>query len=149
MCIYLRSAVKLKRASDNAFVIPLRHSFFWNHSVGVNKHGSYIMFSYVRLLARYRSQVAVMSHGHKCVSVSRCVGSNIVLLTQAFQRKFIIPDFEAFSSLINHLYCDAQARQGGKVRHRFSLSLFRNHLGLYKHIYQRMVSVCRCVWLHR
>lgn len=45
----------------------------------------------------------------------KCVGSNIVLLTQAFQRKFIIPDFEAFTSLINHLYCDAQTQQGGKV----------------------------------
>ncbi|XP_056586005.1 glutaminase liver isoform, mitochondrial [Triplophysa dalaica] len=45
----------------------------------------------------------------------KCVGSNIVLLTQAFQRKFIIPDFDAFSSLINHLYHNAQAREGGKV----------------------------------
>ncbi|KAL1270004.1 hypothetical protein QQF64_032293 [Cirrhinus molitorella] len=45
----------------------------------------------------------------------KCVGSNIVLLTQAFQRKFIIPDFEAFTSLINHLYYNAQARKGGKV----------------------------------
>ncbi|XP_065102894.1 glutaminase liver isoform, mitochondrial [Paramisgurnus dabryanus] len=45
----------------------------------------------------------------------RCVSSNIVLLTQAFQKKFIIPDFEAFSSLINHLYYNAQAQEGGKV----------------------------------
>ncbi|XP_059378894.1 glutaminase kidney isoform, mitochondrial-like [Carassius carassius] len=45
----------------------------------------------------------------------QCVGSNIVLLTQAFQRKFIIPEFEAFTSLINHLYYNAQAQKGGKV----------------------------------
>uniref|UniRef100_A0A673HN74 glutaminase n=1 Tax=Sinocyclocheilus rhinocerous TaxID=307959 RepID=A0A673HN74_9TELE len=45
----------------------------------------------------------------------KCVGSNIVLLTQAFQRKFIIPDFESFTSLINHLYYNAQAQKGGKV----------------------------------
>ncbi|XP_026098876.1 glutaminase kidney isoform, mitochondrial-like [Carassius auratus] len=45
----------------------------------------------------------------------KCVGSNIVLLTQAFQRKFIIPEFEAFTSLINHLYYNAQAQKGGKV----------------------------------
>uniref|UniRef100_A0A9J7YFD6 glutaminase n=2 Tax=Cyprinus carpio TaxID=7962 RepID=A0A9J7YFD6_CYPCA len=44
-----------------------------------------------------------------------CVGSNIVLLTQAIQRKFIIPDFESFTSLINHLYYNAQAQKGGKV----------------------------------
>ncbi|KAI2661740.1 Glutaminase kidney isoform, mitochondrial [Labeo rohita] len=50
-----------------------------------------------------------------CSCYDICVGSNIVLLTQAFQRKFIIPDFEAFSSLINHLYYNAQAQQGGKV----------------------------------
>uniref|UniRef100_A0A8C1YVW6 glutaminase n=1 Tax=Cyprinus carpio TaxID=7962 RepID=A0A8C1YVW6_CYPCA len=45
----------------------------------------------------------------------KCVGSNIVLLTQAIQRKFIIPDFESFTSLINHLYYNAQAQKGGKV----------------------------------
>uniref|UniRef100_A0A9J7XW43 glutaminase n=1 Tax=Cyprinus carpio carpio TaxID=630221 RepID=A0A9J7XW43_CYPCA len=45
----------------------------------------------------------------------KCVGSNIVLLTQAFQRKFIIPEFEAFTSLINHLYYNTQAQKGGKV----------------------------------
>uniref|UniRef100_A0A8C2A2Y3 glutaminase n=1 Tax=Cyprinus carpio TaxID=7962 RepID=A0A8C2A2Y3_CYPCA len=45
----------------------------------------------------------------------KCVGSNIVLLTQAFQRKFIIPEFESFTSLINHLYYNAQAQKGGKV----------------------------------
>uniref|UniRef100_A0A673MTR0 glutaminase n=1 Tax=Sinocyclocheilus rhinocerous TaxID=307959 RepID=A0A673MTR0_9TELE len=45
----------------------------------------------------------------------KCVGSNIVLLSQAFQRKFIIPEFEAFTSLINHLYYNTQAQKGGKV----------------------------------
>uniref|UniRef100_A0A671R3K6 glutaminase n=1 Tax=Sinocyclocheilus anshuiensis TaxID=1608454 RepID=A0A671R3K6_9TELE len=45
----------------------------------------------------------------------KCVGSNIVLLSQAFQRKFIIPEFEAFTSLINHLYYSTQAQKGGKV----------------------------------
>ncbi|KAK3539972.1 hypothetical protein QTP70_019625 [Hemibagrus guttatus] len=45
----------------------------------------------------------------------KCAGSNIVLLTQAFQRKFIIPDFMTFASNINQLYYNAQTEQGGQV----------------------------------
>ncbi|KAI4903246.1 hypothetical protein NFI96_022055, partial [Prochilodus magdalenae] len=43
------------------------------------------------------------------------VGSNIVLLTQAFQRRFIIPDFMTFTSNIDQLYYNAQTMQEGKV----------------------------------
>ncbi|XP_062894064.1 glutaminase liver isoform, mitochondrial-like isoform X1 [Mobula hypostoma] len=42
-------------------------------------------------------------------------GSNIVLLTQAFRKKFVIPDFELFSSHINRLYENARMKTGGKV----------------------------------
>ncbi|XP_036435137.1 glutaminase liver isoform, mitochondrial [Colossoma macropomum] len=45
----------------------------------------------------------------------KCVGSNIVLLTQAFQKRFIIPDFMTFASSIDQLYYDAQTLQEGKV----------------------------------
>lgn len=45
----------------------------------------------------------------------KCAGSNIVLLTQAFQKKFIIPDFMTFASNINQLYYNEQAEQGGQV----------------------------------
>uniref|UniRef100_A0A8B9L1C7 glutaminase n=1 Tax=Astyanax mexicanus TaxID=7994 RepID=A0A8B9L1C7_ASTMX len=45
----------------------------------------------------------------------KCVGSNIMLLTQAFQKRFIIPDFSTFASNINQLYYNAQALQGGQV----------------------------------
>ncbi|XP_078260246.1 glutaminase kidney isoform, mitochondrial-like isoform X1 [Rhinoraja longicauda] len=45
----------------------------------------------------------------------KCVGSNIVLLTQAFRRKFVIPDFEIFSSHIDGLYEIAKKMTGGKV----------------------------------
>uniref|UniRef100_A0A8C9VNQ9 glutaminase n=1 Tax=Scleropages formosus TaxID=113540 RepID=A0A8C9VNQ9_SCLFO len=42
---------------------------------------------------------------HMTVSLHlRCVGSNIVLLTQAFRKKFIIPDFETFVANINQIY---------------------------------------------
>ncbi|XP_055520401.1 glutaminase kidney isoform, mitochondrial-like [Leucoraja erinacea] len=42
-------------------------------------------------------------------------GSNIVLLTQAFRKKFVIPDFEVFSSHINRLYENAKMKTSGKV----------------------------------
>ncbi|XP_067880909.1 glutaminase liver isoform, mitochondrial-like [Heterodontus francisci] len=42
-------------------------------------------------------------------------GSNIVLLTQAFRKKFVIPDFEVFSSHINRLYENARKKTSGKV----------------------------------
>ncbi|XP_060683360.1 glutaminase a isoform X2 [Hemiscyllium ocellatum] len=45
----------------------------------------------------------------------KCVGSNIVLLTQAFRRKFVIPDFEIFASHIDGLYESAKKMSGGKV----------------------------------
>uniref|UniRef100_A0AAR2ITI5 glutaminase n=1 Tax=Pygocentrus nattereri TaxID=42514 RepID=A0AAR2ITI5_PYGNA len=45
----------------------------------------------------------------------KCVGSNIVLLTQAFQKRFIIPDFINFASSIDQLYYNAQTLQEGKV----------------------------------
>ncbi|XP_048449222.1 glutaminase kidney isoform, mitochondrial-like, partial [Rhincodon typus] len=45
----------------------------------------------------------------------KCVGSNIVLLTQAFRRKFVIPDFEIFASHIDGLHESAKKMSGGKV----------------------------------
>uniref|UniRef100_A0A4W3JX86 glutaminase n=2 Tax=Callorhinchus milii TaxID=7868 RepID=A0A4W3JX86_CALMI len=45
----------------------------------------------------------------------KCVGSNIVLLTQAFRRKFVIPDFEIFTSHIDSLHETAKKTSGGKV----------------------------------
>ncbi|XP_072275252.1 glutaminase kidney isoform, mitochondrial [Pyxicephalus adspersus] len=45
----------------------------------------------------------------------KCVQSNIVLLTQAFRRKFVIPDFMSFTSHIDELYENAKKLSGGKV----------------------------------
>ncbi|KAE8580061.1 hypothetical protein XENTR_v10024287 [Xenopus tropicalis] len=45
----------------------------------------------------------------------KCVQSNIVLLTQAFRRKFVIPDFMSFTSHIDELYENARKLSGGKV----------------------------------
>ncbi|XP_032730376.1 glutaminase liver isoform, mitochondrial isoform X1 [Lontra canadensis] len=45
----------------------------------------------------------------------KCVSSNIVLLTQAFRRKFVIPDFEEFTSHVDRIFEDAKELTGGKV----------------------------------
>ncbi|XP_059356431.1 glutaminase kidney isoform, mitochondrial-like isoform X2 [Carassius carassius] len=45
----------------------------------------------------------------------KCVQSNIVLLTQAFRKKFVIPDFQPFASNIDALYEKARNLSGGLV----------------------------------
>ncbi|KAM6977606.1 glutaminase kidney isoform, mitochondrial [Aplochiton taeniatus] len=45
----------------------------------------------------------------------KCVSNNIILLTQAFRRKFVIPDFEKFTRHIDDLYYSAQRQEGGQV----------------------------------
>ncbi|XP_065100687.1 glutaminase a isoform X4 [Paramisgurnus dabryanus] len=45
----------------------------------------------------------------------KCVQSNIVLLTQAFRKKFVIPDFQSFTSHIDQIYESAKSLSGGQV----------------------------------
>uniref|UniRef100_A0A674MVZ3 glutaminase n=1 Tax=Takifugu rubripes TaxID=31033 RepID=A0A674MVZ3_TAKRU len=45
----------------------------------------------------------------------KCVQSNIVLLTQAFRKKFVIPDFQSFCAHIDDLYDTAKNLSGGQV----------------------------------
>ncbi|KAM3877798.1 glutaminase kidney isoform, mitochondrial-like [Diretmus argenteus] len=45
----------------------------------------------------------------------RCVGGNIVLLIQAFRKKFIIPEFDAFAQKINEIYNTVQRQTDGQV----------------------------------
>ncbi|XP_031439401.1 glutaminase kidney isoform, mitochondrial isoform X4 [Clupea harengus] len=45
----------------------------------------------------------------------KCVQSNIVLLTQAFRKKFVIPDFPSFASHIDELYESAKDLNEGQV----------------------------------
>ncbi|KAG2459038.1 GLSK Glutaminase, partial [Polypterus senegalus] len=49
------------------------------------------------------------------VLFKKCVQSNIVLLTQAFRKKFVIPDFMSFTSHIDELYESARKLGGGQV----------------------------------
>ncbi|XP_029011801.1 glutaminase liver isoform, mitochondrial-like [Betta splendens] len=45
----------------------------------------------------------------------RCVGNNIMLLTKAFRKKFIIPEFEEYAQQINRMYDSAQRQEAGQV----------------------------------
>ncbi|XP_044278102.1 glutaminase liver isoform, mitochondrial [Varanus komodoensis] len=45
----------------------------------------------------------------------RCVSSNIVLLTQAFRKKFVIPDFQEFTTHIEQIFEHTKGLQEGKV----------------------------------
>uniref|UniRef100_A0A3B5MFN0 glutaminase n=1 Tax=Xiphophorus couchianus TaxID=32473 RepID=A0A3B5MFN0_9TELE len=45
----------------------------------------------------------------------KCVQSNIVLLTQAFRKKFVVPDFQSFSTHINDIYDNGKKLSGGQV----------------------------------
>ncbi|XP_062842949.1 glutaminase 2b isoform X2 [Trichomycterus rosablanca] len=45
----------------------------------------------------------------------RCVGANIVLLSQAFRKKFIIPEFEDFVAVINQIFQRAKQQNYGHV----------------------------------
>uniref|UniRef100_A0A8C4IIY7 glutaminase n=1 Tax=Dicentrarchus labrax TaxID=13489 RepID=A0A8C4IIY7_DICLA len=44
-----------------------------------------------------------------------CVGNNIMLLTKAFKKKFIIPNFAKFTQQINKMYDSAQQQEAGQV----------------------------------
>ncbi|MEQ2184391.1 hypothetical protein GOODEAATRI_007505 [Goodea atripinnis] len=48
-------------------------------------------------------------------SSPQCVQSNIVLLTQAFRKKFVIPDFQSFCAHIDELYDNGKNLSGGQV----------------------------------
>ncbi|XP_008412409.1 glutaminase kidney isoform, mitochondrial isoform X1 [Poecilia reticulata] len=45
----------------------------------------------------------------------RCIGNNIMLLTKAFRKNFIIPDFEDFTQQIKRIFENAQQQRGGQV----------------------------------
>ncbi|XP_033484394.2 glutaminase liver isoform, mitochondrial [Epinephelus lanceolatus] len=45
----------------------------------------------------------------------RCVGNNIMLLTKAFRKKFIIPNFEEFTMHVDRMYEAAQQQEAGQV----------------------------------
>uniref|UniRef100_A0AAQ4QKM2 glutaminase n=1 Tax=Gasterosteus aculeatus aculeatus TaxID=481459 RepID=A0AAQ4QKM2_GASAC len=49
------------------------------------------------------------------VSRCRCAGNNIMLLTKAFRKKFIIPNFEEMTQNIDRMYDSAQQQESGQV----------------------------------
>lgn len=57
--------------------------------------------------------ILLMTFNH--LSCCRCVGNNIMLLTKAFRKKFIIPNLEEFTQQINKMYDSAQQQEAGQV----------------------------------
>ena len=47
--------------------------------------------------------------------IARCVADNIVLITKAFRRQFILPEFNEFCRHIDELYWKAKPLTGGQV----------------------------------
>lgn len=79
---------------------------------------------------------------YHCGSSIRCVQSNIILLTQAFRKKFVIPDFQPFTAHIDELYESARSLSGGQVRSSrswVSTLLFHCTVGPIQH---------QLTWLH-
>ncbi|XP_061651487.1 glutaminase kidney isoform, mitochondrial-like isoform X1 [Phyllopteryx taeniolatus] len=59
----------------------------------------------------------------------RCVGNNIMLLTKAFRKMFIVPDFQVFTQKINEIYDSALQQDGGQVADYIpQLAKFSPHL---------------------
>lgn len=64
------------------------------------------------------SAIQLFSHilcSTSCVSSCRYVGNNIMLLTNAFKGKFIIPNFTEFTQQINKMYDSAYRQKAGQV----------------------------------
>ncbi|TNN73137.1 Glutaminase kidney isoform, mitochondrial [Liparis tanakae] len=45
----------------------------------------------------------------------RCLGNNIMLLTKAFRKKFIVPNFDEMTQQIDRMYDNAQQQEAGQV----------------------------------
>lgn len=82
------------------------------------------------------------------VSSCRCVGNNIMLLTKAFRKKFIIPNFEEFAQQINKMYDSAQQQEGGQVSnklimetltHAFVVHLWK-HTHHHSHVFMQVAD---------
>jgi hypothetical protein len=67
----------------------------------------------------------------------RCVEGNLLLLIQAFRKKFIIPEFDAFAKKINEIYKTVEKQRDGHVKKYFKW-LFVNNLNKWLHISHRL-----------
>ncbi|XP_036989122.2 glutaminase liver isoform, mitochondrial isoform X3 [Artibeus jamaicensis] len=67
--------------------------------------------SQMRLMVRQSSSGGLLDRD----LFQKCVSRNIVLLTQAFRKKFVIPDFEEFTGHVDRIFEDTKELAGGKV----------------------------------
>ncbi|XP_036885982.1 glutaminase liver isoform, mitochondrial isoform X3 [Sturnira hondurensis] len=67
--------------------------------------------SQMRLMVRRSSSGGLLDRD----LFQKCVSSNIVLLTQAFRKKFVIPDFEEFTGHVDRIFEETKELAGGKL----------------------------------
>lgn len=60
------------------------------------------------------------SHDITC----RCVSNNVMLLTKAFKKQFIIPNFAEFTNQIDKIYDGTQQHEAGQVSNALMQCLF-------------------------
>uniref|UniRef100_A0A8C6LGU4 glutaminase n=1 Tax=Nothobranchius furzeri TaxID=105023 RepID=A0A8C6LGU4_NOTFU len=115
------------RVSDTPFVSEWRGLTLLSLCVSCRRRKPGILPSLEDLLFYTIAEGQEKIPAHKFTTVSpsqdvfysvvclRCVQSNIVLLTQAFRKKFVVPDFQSFSAHIDDLYENAKNLSGGQV----------------------------------
>lgn len=72
----------------------------------------------------------------------RCVGNNIMLLTKAFKKKFVIPNFAEFTQQISRMYETAQKQEAGQVNNtRTHTCLFIVGLQIHSGVFNSFMQV--------
>lgn len=77
------------------------------------------------------------------LSSCRCVGNNIMLLTKAFKKQFIIPNFAEFTEHIDKMYDSAQQQEAGQVSHLLTHVLIQHLLVLDGQTHTYFMPSCR------
>lgn len=75
------------------------------------------------------------------VPAGRCVGNNILLLTKAFKKKFIIPNFSEFTQQIDRMYDIALQQEAGQVGDIHTDWVFVHSLRSHSHLFNAFMQV--------
>uniref|UniRef100_A0A669EQ78 glutaminase n=1 Tax=Oreochromis niloticus TaxID=8128 RepID=A0A669EQ78_ORENI len=85
------------------------------HSLVPTKMSKQVHTQHTHIMKVFSFDLGLLSNSALCCFCLRCVGGNIVLLIQAFRKKFIIPEFDLFVQKINEIYEKVQKQSDGKV----------------------------------
>lgn len=97
--------------APQVFAFPREKENRFHHHLCVSVATKFIQFLRMLFSCDSKSHVSVRALG-------RCVGNNIMLLTKAFKKKFIIPDFPEFTHHIDRMYDVALQHEAGQVSGR-------------------------------